>query len=228
MSQKPKPKAVVFDLDGLMVNTEDLYQDVGGEMLRRRGKLFDAELLDAMMGRPADVALKIMIDWHALDATIEELASETDELFENLLDERLAVMPGLLPLLARLEAARLPKAIATSSGPDFVSRVLSKFDLARRFQFILTCDDIAQGKPHPEIYLLAARRFGLQPSELLVLEDSQNGCRAAIAAGTVAVAVPGGHSHRHDFSGAALVAESLADARLWALLGFDQPPSVAS
>ena len=213
------PRAVVFDLDGLMVNTEDLYQHVGGEILRRRGKTFVAELLDAMMGRPADVALRIMIDWHQLDATVEQLAAETDEIFDSLLDDQLALMPGLLELLAALEGAGTPKAIATSSGPAFVHDVLGRFDLAERFQFILTCDDIRHGKPDPEIYLLAARRFGLPPGEMAILEDSQNGCRAAVAAGAVAVAVPGGHSLRHDFTGAALVADSLADPRLWKLLG---------
>jgi len=216
-----KPRAVVFDLDGLMFNTEELYQEVGGEILRRRDKLFEADLLDAMMGRPGSVALQIMIDWHQLDSTVAELAAETDEVFATILDLRLAVMPGLMPLLSKLEAAEIPKAIATSSGPDFVRTVLAKFNLAPRFQFILTCDDITQGKPDPEIYLLAASRFGMRPEELLVLEDSQNGCRAAVTAGTVAVAVPGGHSRRHDFSGAVLVAESLADPRLWKLLPID-------
>ncbi|MBI3840183.1 MAG: HAD-IA family hydrolase [Planctomycetia bacterium] len=226
MFRNSKPKAVVFDLDGLMFNTEDLYQDVGSELLRRRGKDFGADLVDAMMGRPADVSLQLMIEWHGLDSTVDQLAAETDEIFATLLDERLAVMPGLLPLLAKLEEAGLPKAIATSSGPDFVGKVLGKFDLARRFKFVLTCDDISHGKPHPEIYLLAARRFGFEPRELLVLEDSQNGCRSAIAAGTLTVAVPAGHSRRHDFSGAALIADSLADARLWALLGIE--PASAS
>jgi HAD superfamily hydrolase (TIGR01509 family) len=219
MPAKSKPRAVVFDLDGLMFNTEELYQDVGSEMLRRRGKEFNAELLDAMMGRPANVALQLMIDSHQLDNTVDELAAETDEIFDALLDRRLATMPGLLDLLAELERAGMPKAIATSSGPDFVRTVLEKFALAPRFQFILTCDDIRHGKPHPEIYLLAASRLGLEPGELLVLEDSQNGCRASVAAGAVTVAVPSGHSLRHDFSGAALVADSLADRRLYELLG---------
>ncbi len=146
-----------------MFNTEDIYQDVGGQMLRRRGKTFDAELLDAMMGCPAAVALQRMIDWHALDATVAELAAETDALFDGLLDERLEVMPGLLPLLDHLEAAALPKAIATSSGPTFVTRVLSKFQLQPRFQFVLTCDDVRHGKPDPEIYRLAAERLGIRP-----------------------------------------------------------------
>lgn len=219
MSSDSTPKAVVFDLDGLMFNTEELYQFVGGEILRRRGKAMTGELLDAMMGRPGNVALQIMIDAHQLQDTVDTLAQETDEVFETLLDDRLDVMPGLLELLGELERAGLPKAIATSSGPNFVREVLGRFSLAPRFQFILTSVDIRQGKPHPEIYLMAASRFGLQPRELLVLEDSQNGCRSAVAAGTMAVAVPGGHSLRHDFGGAALVADSLADPRLYALLG---------
>lgn len=216
--QHRKPRAVVFDLDGLMVNTEDLYQEVGSQILRRRGKHFDDALLDAMMGCPASVALQRMIDWHKLDDTVARLAAETDQIFATLLDERLEVMPGLWDLLARLEALRLPKSVATSSGPAFVRDVLRRFELESRFQFVLTSDDVQQGKPHPEIYLTAARRFGLTPGELLVLEDSQNGCRAAVDAGTIAVAVPGGRSLRHDFAGAALVADGLHDPRLWAML----------
>jgi HAD superfamily hydrolase (TIGR01509 family) len=219
MSTGPTPKAVVFDLDGLMFNTEELYQEVGTELLRRRGKLFDAELVDAMMGRPASAALQLMIDYHALASTVAELAAETDAIFDTLLDGRLEQMPGLPELLIALERAAIPKAIATSSGPEFTKTVLGKFDLAPRFEFVLTCDDVCHGKPHPEIYLTAARRLDLAAREMLVLEDSQNGCQAALAAGAIVVAVPGGPSRRHDFKGAALVAESLADARLLALLG---------
>ena len=125
-------KAVVFDLDGLMFNTEELYQHVGGEVLRRRGKLFDAELLDAMMGRPGSVALQLMIDWHQLVDTVEQLATESDEVFAGILGERLETMPGLLQLLDALERAAVPKAIATSSRRAFVTDVLSRFDLPRR------------------------------------------------------------------------------------------------
>jgi HAD superfamily hydrolase (TIGR01509 family) len=202
-----------------MFNTEDLYQHAGTEILRRRGCAFEADLLDAMMGRPADVALRLMIDYHRLDCTITELAAETDQIFALLIDERLDVMPGLLPLLDRLEAAGVPKAIATSSGRQFARLVLGRFELAPRFKFVLTCEDVQHGKPDPEIYLLAAMRLEVDPSELLVLEDSQNGCRAAVAAGAVAVAVPAGHSRSHDFAGAGLVAENLADPRILELLG---------
>ena len=216
---EPKLQAVVFDLDGLMFNTEDLYQDVGTEILRRRGKPFPVELLQQMMGRPPRVSLQMMIDWHSLDATVEQLALETEEVFEGILDARLEFMPGLARLLSALETAGIPKAIATSSGPRFVSNVLRRFELAPRFHFILTCEDIVEGKPNPEIYLKAASRFALEPASVLVLEDSQNGCRAAVAAGAYAVAVPAGHSRQHDFTGARFIADTLADERIYAVLG---------
>jgi HAD superfamily hydrolase (TIGR01509 family) len=215
----PRPRAVVFDLDGLMFNTEDLYQFVGGELLRRRGHVFTGELLDRMMGRPGRVALSIMIEHHGLEATVEQLTAETDEIFPAILDARLAPMPGLVELLAALEAAGIPKAIATSSRRSFVDDVLGRFDFGPRFRFILSAEDVVEGKPDPEIYLTAAKRHDVLPSEMLVLEDSQNGCRAAVRAGAVAVAVPGGHSRTHDFTGAMLVAESLADRRIYGLLG---------
>ncbi len=214
-----RPRAVVFDLDGLMFNTEELYVEVGTEILRRRGYEFTPALLDQMMGRPSRVALQIMIDTHTLKATVEELLAETDELFPEILRARLAPMPGLVQLLAALEQHHIPKGIATSSRRAFVDRVLSQFDYHPRFAPILTSEDITEGKPHPEIYQKAATRLGIAPREMLVLEDSQNGCRAAVAAGAIAVAVPSGHSHRHDFNGAALVAVSLADPRIYERLG---------
>jgi HAD superfamily hydrolase (TIGR01509 family) len=212
------PRAVVFDLDGLMFNTEELYQEVGATLLRRRGYEFTQELLDQMMGRPSHVALQIMIDTHTLKATVEELLAETDEIFPEILRTRLAPMPGLVELLAALEQRAVPKGIATSSRRSFVERVLDTFHYRPRFSPILTSEDIAHGKPHPEIYLKAAARLKISPREMLVLEDSQNGCRAAVAAGAVTVAVPGAHSHRHDFTGAVIVAESLSDRRIYDLL----------
>lgn len=211
--------AVVFDLDGLMFNTEELYVAVGTEMLRRRGKAFTKELIDQMMGRPSRIALQLMIDWHGLDATVDQLQNETEEIFGELLDTRLETMPGLLQLLDSLEAADIPKAIGTSSRRSFVENVLSRFDLEPRFDFILTSEDVQKGKPAPEIYLTAARRFEVSPFEAMVLEDSGIGCRAAVAAGAFAVAVPGGHSHTHEFDGVQFIATSLKDPRIYSSLG---------
>ena len=212
-------RAVVFDMDGLMFNTEDVYTLVGLELLRRRGCVFTDELKNKIMGMQPQMAFTTMIDCCHLDDTWQAMAAESNRLFLDLLGGRLAMMPGLMPLLDALERAGIPKAIGTSSSRELVAACLRPFDLAGRFQFILAAEDIARGKPHPEIYLTAARLFGTPPAEMAVLEDSENGCRAAAAAGACVVAVPGAHGQGFDFSMATLVAESLADPRLYLTLG---------
>lgn len=211
-------RGVVFDLDGLMFNTETLYQEVGTELLRRRGREFTEDLIRQMMGRPGGVALQLMIDYHGLKDTVATLEQESDAIFEEILESRLAPMPGLMELLAHLEVRGIPKAVATSSRQAFVERVLGLFDLRSRFAFVLAAEDVTKGKPHPEIYETAAKRLAISPAAMMVLEDSENGCRAAAAAGAFAVAVPDGLSTGHDFSCASLVVERLSDAQVYAAL----------
>jgi len=212
-------QAIAFDMDGLLFNTEQLYPRVLDEVLRRRGKRYTEELVSQMMGRPGPIALKIMIDFHGLKDSIETLADECEVLFLQILEVDAAMMPGALELIHRVEEAGIPKAIATSSGRKYVDWLLGRFDLTKRFDFFLTAESVKQGKPHPEIYLTAAERHGVHPERMVVLEDSQNGLRAAVAAGAKAIAVPGDHSKHHDFAGAQFVADTLRDERIAQLLG---------
>ena len=142
-------RAVVFDMDGLMFNTEDVYTLVGTELLRRRGCEFTAELKDKMMGLQPQPAFAAMIEQCRLADTWQELAVESNRLFFDLLGDHLAMMPGLLPLLDALERAGIPKAIGTSSSRDVVAACLRPFDLEGRFQFVLAAENIRHGKPHP-------------------------------------------------------------------------------
>jgi len=212
-------RAAIFDMDGLMFNTEDVYYEVGTELMRRRGSRYTWELNDAVMGCTPQVCFETMIRWHGLDDRWEAMAAESEDLFVALLDDYLAPMPGLLELLDALEAAPIPKAICTSSSRRALTAVLSRFRMEPRFQFTLAAEDIVHGKPHPEIYLKAAARLELPPEQILVLEDSQTGCRAAADAGAIVVAVPGKYSRNQDFSVASLVIESLDDPQLYELLG---------
>jgi HAD superfamily hydrolase (TIGR01509 family) len=213
--------AVTFDLDGLMFNTEDLYQETGRTVLARRGYEFEPALIDQMMGRPSLKALKIMIEWNKLTDSVEALAAESAEVLHGLLRTQLSPMPGLHKLLDSLELARIPKGIATGSGRSFLDRVLEQSQLASRFDFTIAGDEIEHGKPSPDIYLLAAEMHGVVPQQMLVLEDSQLGCQAAVAACTYAVAVPSGHSNTHSFPGAKFVAKSLSDPRIYQALGIE-------
>ena len=202
-----------------MFNTEDVYSVVGTELMRRRGREFCSGLKDAMMGLPPRATFEEMIRWHSLDDAWEELAAESEQLFVELLDDRLAPMPGLMELLDDLEAASISKAVTTSSSRHLADTTLSRFDLAARFDFILTSESITNGKPNPEIYLLAAGRFSLPPDEMMVLEDSINGCRAGIAAGAFVVAVPNEHTAHQDFSIATATADDLTSPTIYTALG---------
>ena len=126
-------QAAVFDLDGLMFNTEELYHHVGGKMLERRGKELTDDLLSQMMGRQSHEALQIMIDWHDLDATAAELEAETDVIFGEILETQLKPMTGLRSLLAFLEERNIPKAIATSSRRGFAVTMLDKYAFSPLF-----------------------------------------------------------------------------------------------
>jgi HAD superfamily hydrolase (TIGR01509 family) len=215
----PHLRAVVFDLDGLLVNSEDLYEQAGDTVLRRRGKTYDAALREQMMGRPVVDAIQLMIDCHSLPDPLEDLMCECREVLNTLMETSLAPMPGVEELLDDLQAAAIPIAVATSGTREYADHVLTRLNLKHRFRFILTADDIRRGKPAPDVYLLAAERLGIAPSQMLVLEDSGNGCRSAVAAGAFTIAVPNRHTQNHNFDGSQFIADTLADARIHRALG---------
>jgi len=211
-------KAVVFDLDGLMFNTEDVFDAAGTELLRRRGLEMTSEIRTLMMGRRAEEAFQLLVEATGMEESVAELMTESQVIFNELLDGHLRPMPGLFDFLDFIERCGRPKAVATSSGRTYLQEMLNRFELAERFQLTLTAEDVSRGKPHPEIYLTAAERLDVAPSEMLVLEDSGTGTQAAAAAQAVVVSIPHEHSREHDFSGAAYIARSLDDPQLRRLL----------
>src|SRR3972149_863104 len=121
MNSTPRLAAVVFDLDGVIVNSEDVYEQADVEVLRRRGKTYDPILRERMMGRPTHESLQIMIEYHALADPLEQVLHERTTLRDKLLETTLAPMPGLLPLLDSITAAGLPVAVATSATPEYAA-----------------------------------------------------------------------------------------------------------
>jgi HAD superfamily hydrolase (TIGR01509 family) len=215
-------RAIAFDLDGLLIDTEPVFAEAVRRFLDRRGLEFDHEVMHVMMGSPAAQSLPRFREHFRLAEPVEQIGMECKALFLEILGDRSGpLMPGVNEMLAEIRRREMPACIATSSGPEFVRRVFGPHGLLDRFQFVLTCDDVKRGKPHPEVYQLAASRFGVEPREMLVFEDSPNGLRAARAAGARCVVVPHEATPRHLIEGADLVAESLFATEVRQALGWE-------
>jgi HAD superfamily hydrolase (TIGR01509 family) len=213
-----KIAAVAFDMDGLLLNTEDLYNDVGEILMQRRGKLYRDSVRKRMIGLPAPQAFGVLIEAESLTETWEELHDETLEIFEEILPFRLALMPGAKELLTLVEALNIPRCVATSSSREFAEKALQQVGVLSHLNFVLTAADVPRGKPYPDIYQESAKRMAIEVSSMLVLEDSPNGTRAGVTAGAYVVSVPNEHTAGGDFTGAQWIADTLQDERLYHLL----------
>ena len=215
----PHPiRAVALDMDGLMLNTEDLYLEAISEILAKRGKQFRHEVRRNMMGQSAEKAWNVLIEAEELPVSWTALHKECEEIFEDLLPRKVATMPGVDSLLDLLDQHSIPRCIATSSVRAFASRALGHCGILDRLGFIVTSEDVVNGKPSPDIYQLAASRLGVQTHQMLVLEDSGNGAKAGVSSGACVIAVPTPHSHDHDFHGTVAQATSLIDPIIAQLL----------
>lgn len=214
-------RAIAFDLDGLLIDTEPLFRQTMQAVLERRGVPFDPAFMHTMMGVPAAQSLPRLLAHFNLCATVAELAAECKQTFLTILGTgRAALMPGVPALLDWVQVRALPCAIVTSSGRPFVQHVFGPHQLLDRFRFVITSDDIARGKPYPDAYNLAATKFGIQPAEMIVLEDSPNGLRAAQAAGARCIVVPHQHTNRAEIAGADAIVSALDAPELRRLLGW--------
>ena len=214
LSSTARIRAVVFDLDGLLFDTEALFFRVAGEALAVRGKQFTLEMMRAMIGRRAAEAYPTLQRLAGLDEPIEPLMAEIRQRFADLVETAVHPTAGLFALLDHLQIAGLPAAVATSSRRAYAEGLLKRHRLWERFAFLLAAEDVTNGKPDPEIYQTAAARLGLEPSSVLVLEDSPTGLAAAKAAGTFAVGVPHAHSPAEDLAAADLIIPRLDDPTL--------------
>lgn len=217
-------RAVAFDLDGLIFNTEHVFSLSAAQLFADRGRDMPDDLIRRMMGRRPPEGMYIMKEALVCEESIDELQEQCSTRFLGMLDEHLQPMPGVFELFAQLEKRNLPKAVATSSPIHFLNNLMGRFEgLFERFEFALTAENVEKGKPDPEIYLKAATRLGVDPDEMLVFEDSEAGTNAAAAAGAFVISVPHEHSRYHDFSNACRIADTLCDPLITEVLNVASP-----
>lgn len=201
--------AIIFDMDGLMVDTEPLARRAWEVVLATYGATLADEIYGRMIGRRTAEAAQTLLDNVALPLTAVELAARKSEIFEALRAEGVPMMPGLVELQTAVLQRGLPWAVATSSPRRHAQATLVQLGMAAACHAIAAGDEVENGKPAPDIYLLAAQRLGIPPKQCVALEDSVPGCRAALAAGMQVVAVPNGQTETADFSFAHHVFASL-------------------
>jgi HAD superfamily hydrolase (TIGR01509 family) len=213
------PRAVIFDMDGLLIDSEPVWEQVEDEMLARRGATLDPAIRARFIGMRMADFWGGLAGAHGIAAPIDELIAEAIALMVARVGVDAPLRPGAEALIALLDSQQIPCAIASSSPRPIIDAVVAAHGWETVFARRVSGDEVTHGKPAPDIYLAAAQRVGVEASVCLALEDSVNGARAAVAAGMHTIAVPDlAHTHADAFTGVTPhIADSLHAVR--AMLG---------
>jgi HAD superfamily hydrolase (TIGR01509 family) len=184
-------QAVLWDMDGLLVDTEPVWTVAEEELAQRLGGTWSDELKAQIVGTRLEVAVPTILRWYGIEPTDVAVADTSCWLLERMVElfaQDVVVLPGVRELLDELAVQEVPVALVSSSYRVLVDAVLEHG--IGRFRVTVAGDEVRQGKPHPEPYLLACERLGVEPARCVVLEDSPAGVASGTAAGCAVVAVP--------------------------------------
>src|SRR6267378_727296 len=184
------PAAVVFDMDGLLFDTEVLYQEAIQLAAAEGGHEVAIDVFNRTVGLPWAQSRALLLSHFGEAFPVDEFQETWVRHFWMIAEARLSLKVGALELLDTLDQFRLPRAIATSSSRRTVERHLTAHNLLERFDAIVGHGDYERGKPAPDPFLKAAERLGVEPHVCLALEDSHNGIRSASSAGMMTIMVP--------------------------------------
>jgi HAD superfamily hydrolase (TIGR01509 family) len=183
---------VIFDLDGLLLDSEQVWDAAREELANERGGRWHPQAQRDMMGMSSPEWSRYMHDVIRVPEPPDEINAEVVRRLENSYREHLPVIPGAREAVARL-AERWPLALASSSNRELIDLALELMGLTRHFEATVSSEEVARGKPAPDVYLEAACRLAVDPTRAAAIEDSHNGIRAAKAAGMRVIAIPNSH-----------------------------------
>jgi len=208
----PIVQAVIFDLDGLLLDTEPIYMDATRTVLARRRAELDTDLWWRLTGQPSLVVLRSIVEEAGLSVRAEQLLAERQMVLDRHLG-RAQALPGAEQLVHQLAADGVPIAIATSSTRRAYLMKSRQHPWLEQFDAVVTRDDVPLGKPAPDLFLEAARRLGQPPERCLAIENASSGLRAGRAAGMTTVIVPTDGMDLEAFKDADQLLESLEQFR---------------
>jgi HAD superfamily hydrolase (TIGR01509 family) len=184
--------AVVLDLDGVLIDSEQVWDEARRTLAAERGGRWHERASRDMMGMSSPEWSRYMHDVIGLAEPPEVISAEVVGRLEEIYRERLPLLPGAVQAVERL-AARWPLAVASSSNRELIDLVLELSELDRHFRATVSSEEVARGKPAPDVYVEAARRLGVPPARCAAVEDSENGILSAKAAGMRVLAIPNPH-----------------------------------
>lgn len=204
------PLAIIFDMDGVLADTERIHAAAECEVLKRHGIPFDAENLSKRYaGMPeSDIWPAVFKANNKEMPSINSLMDEKFEVFKVMVTDGVPEMPGVEELIALLKGSHIPIGVASSAEPQYIELVLTGLKLKPLFNAITASAEVTHGKPAPDIFLLAAKKLGVEARNCIVIEDARSGTLAAKAAGMKCIGLryPG---NKQDLSAATKVVESL-------------------
>jgi HAD superfamily hydrolase (TIGR01509 family) len=181
--------AVVFDLDGVLLDSEQVWDDVRERLVRERGGRWRPEATRAMMGMSSPEWSRYLCEVLGVPGTPHDVSAEVVRRMQARYRERLPLIAGAGAAVERL-AARWPLGLASSSNRPLIDAALVSSDMARHFRATVSSEEVGCGKPAPDVYLEAARRLAVEPAACVAIEDSTNGIRSAAAAAMGVIAIP--------------------------------------
>ena len=185
-------EAVIFDLDGILLDSEQVWDEAREQLTKERDGRWHENAQRDMMGMSSLEWSRYMHDVIGLPEPPEEISREVVERMAKLYREHLPVVPGAREAVDRL-AVRWPLGLASSSNRELIDLALELLGVEHLFKATVSSEEAARGKPAPDVYLEAARRLGVDPTHAAAIEDSENGIRAAKAAGMRLIAIPNPH-----------------------------------
>jgi HAD superfamily hydrolase (TIGR01509 family) len=216
MDRTQPVRALIFDMDGLLVDSEGLAAEAMDRLLTEYRLERNPEVHGKLLGRRLVEALAIVREGYAMDVEVEILIARYSDLRTEALRGSVKAMPGAAEIIARARLAGLPVALATSGMRIHADISLEETGLAGSFDSETTGDEVTRGKPAPDLFLMSAERLGIEPADAVVLEDSPLGVEAAKAAGMRVIAVLGHPGREVVFPVPPdVVVESLHQAASW-------------
>lgn len=206
------PAAVVFDLDGVLIDSEQVWDAAREDLVRERGGTWNERATTDMMGMSSKEWSSYMRDRLGVPMTPAEINDDVVRRVASTYEHGLPLLPHALETVREL-AARWPLGLASSSNRPIIDLVLEQAGVRACFAAVVSSEEVANGKPAPDVYLAAARELDVDPKDCAAIEDSTNGIKSAVAAGMRTIAVPNRQFRPDDdvLASAAVIVSSLAE-----------------